>query len=245
MAEEQVGQEEVQNTSQEQTSSQNQEYYKAFTEEEWKTQQDKFYRGAYNQGKEKVFKDLTTNLGVEAEDFDELITKLKSSGQEKQSKKSDAEVEELRQMVQEYQEKANEFQTALEKERFTQSVNNAAKNAFTDLDLTIGQDDVLALYFAQNQVEGEDGSYYAIVDGKPELGDDGQRKPLTESIRDFVRTKGLIKSSAQGAGGATGGGASVKKPSRQDYRDALRSKDNKRADYLWGLKKQFGGWAEE
>lgn len=221
------------------------EYYKAFTKDEYRDHQDKFYRGAYNEGKNKAFKDLTNELGIEAESFDDLLGKLKQPKQE--SKKSQGEVEELRDMVQKYQTEAQEYRSMLDEQRRTARIETAASKAFSALDgdLTIGADDVLSLYFANNSVVEDNGSFYTEIDGKPELDENGNRKSLENSILDFVQSKGFVKSSAQGTGGATGGGAPMTKPKRSDYQAALRSKNNALADKIWGMRKKAGGWADE
>ncbi len=259
MAENEQATEQAQNAQTEEQTSQTEQTqdqpFKVFSSrDEWSEHQDGFYRKAYNEGKSKVEKDVFNtfkeNLGVEAESLDDLVSAI-NPPKKQEGGKADGEVEELRNKLQDFQSKYEQTQNELKQTRLNQMVSSQTNEAFSQVanegKLKLDKGSIETLFKADREIVEQDGQVYAFQDGKPELDDKGNRKTLSQSMTDFMKSKGLLEPNKQGTGGGTGGTTSGEKPSRSEWRELLRSNDHDKqlkAEELYAQYKKAGGWAE-
>jgi hypothetical protein len=214
---------------------------------------DKFFRGAYNEGKSKVEKDVVTKfselLGDNVESLEDAFLRIQQTIQPKQEEKGESE--KLRELLQQYQQEAESAKEQLQMTQMQSKIDSefgGALNALQqDNELTLKPDYVEQLFYNEYEIIESDGQFYAAKDGVPDLDDQGNRKSLGNSFIEFA--KQFAKPKKVGAGGATGGTpASSERPSRAEFQRLVRSSnpaDRAKAEELFGVMKAAGGWAEQ
>jgi len=214
---------------------------------------DKFFRGAYNEGKSKVEKDVVGKfselLGDNVESLDDAFSRIQQTLAPKQEEKGEAE--KLRELLQQYQQEAESAKEQLMMTQMENRINTEFQSAFgalqQDNELTLRQDYIEQLFYNEYEIEESNGQFYAVKDGVPDLDAQGNRKSVANSLVEFA--KQFAKPKKVGAGGATGGTpASSERPSRAEFQELVRSSnpvDRKKAEQLFGAMKQAGGWAEQ
>ena len=214
---------------------------------------DKFFRGAYNEGKSKVEKDVVTKfselLGDNVESLEDAFLRIQQTIQPKQEEKGESE--KLRELLQQYQQEAESAKEQLQMTQMQSKIDSefgGALNALQqDNELTLKPDYVEQLFYNEYEIVESDGQFYAAKDGVPDLDDQGNRKSLGNSFIEFA--KQFAKPKKVGAGGETGGTpASSERPSRAEFQKLVRSSnpaDRAKAEELFGVMKAAGGWAEQ
>ena len=214
---------------------------------------DKFFRGAYNEGKSKVEKDVVTKfselLGDNVESLEDAFLRIQQTIQPKQEEKGESE--KLRELLQQYQQEAESAKEQLQMTQMQSKIDSefgGAINALQqDNELTLKPDYVEQLFYNEYEIVESDGQFYAAKDGVPDLDDQGNRKSLGNSFIEFA--KQFAKPKKVGAGGETGGTpASSERPSRAEFQKLVRSSnpaDRAKAEELFGVMKAAGGWAEQ
>ena len=214
---------------------------------------DKFFRGAYNEGKSKVEKDVVSKfselLGDNVDSLDDAFSRIQQTLAPKQEEKGEAE--KLRELLQQYQQEAESAKEQLMMTQMENRINTKFQSAFgalqQDNELTLRQDYIEQLFYNEYEIEESNGQFYAVKDGVPDLDAQGNRKSVANSLVEFA--KQFAKPKKVGAGGATGGTpASSERPSRAEFQELVRSSnpvDRKKAEQLFGAMKQAGGWAEQ
>ena len=211
----------------------------------------KIFSKGYNEGKSKAEKDVLTkfgSLGIEnAESLDDVINHLSQALKPK--KNDEGEVEQLRKMLEEANAKAEEARNNYEifrQETLLESQLDGALNSVkSEGPLSIKEDHLKNLFYMEYEVEEQDGSFYASRNGIPMLDQEGNRKPLSTVLRDFVRENNYIRPAATGTGGSSGNGISSDKPSRSEFNKLIQSKSadaQRRAAELYTQYKQVGSW---
>lgn len=214
---------------------------------------DKFFRGAYNEGKSKVEKDVVSKfselLGSNFESLDDAISSIQKTLQPKQEEKGEAE--KLRELLQQYQQEAESAKEQLHMTQMQNRIDSEFGSAFSalqqDNELTLKTDYIEQLFYNEYEIEESNGQFYAVKDGVPDLDAQGNRKSVANSLMEFA--KQFAKPKKVGAGGATGGTpASSERPSRAEFQKLVRSSnpaDRAKAEELFGAMKAAGGWAEQ
>ena len=214
---------------------------------------DKFFRGAYNEGKSKVEKDVVSKfselLGDNVESLDDAFSRIQQTIQPKQEEKGESE--KLRELLQQYQQEAEAAKEQLMMTQMENRINTEFQSAFGALqqanELTLRQDYIEQLFYNEYEIEESNGQFYAVKDGVPDLDAQGNRKSVANSLVEFA--KQFAKPKKVGAGGATGGTpASSERPSRAEFQQLVRSSnpaDRAKAEELFGAMKATGGWAEQ
>ena len=213
---------------------------------------DKFFRGAYNEGKSKVEKDVVTKfselLGDNVESLEDAFSRIQQTIQPKQEEKGESE--KLRELLQQYQQEAESAKEQLQMTQMQSKIDSefgGALNALQqDNELTLKPDYVEQLFYNEYEIVESDGQFYAAKDGVPDLDDQGNRKSLGNSFIEFA--KQFAKPKKVGAGGATGGTPASERPSRAEFQRLVRSSnpaDRAKAEELFGVMKAAGGWAEQ
>ena len=226
------------------------EAYKVFTtEDEYKQAQDKFFRGAYNEGKKKQEKDmlnLFSEMGVQAETLEDAISGLK--GLVTPAKEKQTEVDEIRELLQKSQEETNALRGRIAQRELNERKSKQANLAFGELDgeLILDRSSIETLFYAEFDIVEDSGSFMVVKEGVPVLDDAGNRMSLSNAMKNFVRQKGFIKTTVKGVGGETGSVATGGKPSKSEWSKLLKRKDansQSKAAEMWNLSKELG-WAE-
>ena len=214
---------------------------------------DKFFRGAYNEGKSKVEKDVVSKfselLGNDVESLEDAFSRIQQTLQPKQEEKGESE--KLRELLQQYQQEAESAKEQLMMTQMENSINTEFQSAFgalqQDNELTLRQDYIEQLFYNEYEIEESNGQFYAVKDGVPDLDAQGNRKSVANSLVEFA--KQFAKPKKVGACGATGGTpASSERPSRAEFQQLVRSSnpaDRAKAEELFGAMKATGGWAEQ
>ena len=239
----------TQSEATEESTSQNEAYKVFTTEDEYKQAQDKFFRGAYNEGKKKQEKDILnvlSGLGVEAESVDEALEGLK--GLVAPAKEKQTEVDEVRDLLQKAQEEAQTLKQQIAQRELNERKAKQANSAFSELDgqLTLDRESVETLFYAQFDVVEDSGSFMVVKDGVPVLDDAGNRMSLSNAMKNFVRQKGFVKTAVKGVGGEAGATVASGKPSKAEWSKLLKRSDagsQHKAAEMWHLSKELG-WAE-
>jgi len=247
MSEQNIEQVEAPDSTLEETTSQN----TVQTQPEF--DKDKFFRGAYNEGKSKVEKDVVGKfselLGNNVESLDDAFSLIQQTLQPKQEEKGESE--KLRELLQQYQQEAESAKEQLMMTQMENRINTEFQSAFSalqqDNELTLRQDYVEQLFYNEYEIEESNGEFYAVKDGVPDLDEQGNRKSVANSLVEFA--KQFAKPKKVGAGGATGGTpASSERPSRAEFQELVRSSnpaDRAKAEELFGASRAAGGWAEQ
>lgn len=213
---------------------------------------DKFFRGAYNEGKSKVEKDVVSKfselLGNQVESLDDAFSRIQQTLQPK--KEEVGEAEKLRELLQQYQQEANDAKEQLQmtqmQSRIDSEFGSAINSLQQDNELTLKSDYVEQLFYNEYDIEESNGQFYAVKNGVPELDAQGNRKTLGNSFAEFA--KQFAKPKKVGAGGATGGTPASERPSRAEFQKLVRSTnpaDRAKAEELFGASRAAGGWAEQ
>jgi hypothetical protein len=214
---------------------------------------DKFFRGAYNEGKSKVEKDVVSKfselLGNDVESLEDAFSRIQQTLQPKQEEKGESE--KLRELLQQYQQEAESAKEQLQMTQMQNRIDSEFSGAFNalqqDNELTLKTDYIEQLFYNEYEIEESNGEFYAVKNGVPDLDQQGNRKSVANSLVEFA--KQFAKPKKVGAGGATGGTpASSERPSRAEFQRLVRSSnpaDRAKAEELFGVMKAAGGWAEQ
>ena len=213
---------------------------------------DKFFRGAYNEGKSKVEKDVVSKfselLGDQVESLDDAFSRIQQTLTPKQEDKGESE--KLRELLQQYQQEAESAKEQLQMTQMQNRIDSEFSGAFNalqqDNELTLKTDYIEQLFYNEYEIEESDGEFYAVKNGVPDLDQQGNRKSIANSLVEFA--KQFAKPKKVGAGGATGGTPSSERPSRAEFQKLVRSTnpaDRAKAEELFAASRAAGGWAEQ
>ena len=213
---------------------------------------DKFFRGAYNEGKGKVERDMISKfseiLGNDVNTLDDAFSLLSNKMQPVQEDKGEAD--QLRELLQQYQQEAEAAKEQLAITQMESRIGSEFKAAFSSLqqdsELTLKTDYIEQLFYNEYEIEESNGQFYATRTGVPDLDVQGNRKSVGNSLVEFA--KQFAKPKKSGVGGATGGTPSSDRPSRAEFQQLVRSSspaDRSKAEQLYAAMKQAGGWAEQ
>ena len=213
---------------------------------------DKFFRGAYNEGKSKVERDVISKfseiLGDDVNNLDDAFSLLSNKMQPVQEDKGEAA--KLREMLQQFQQEAEATKEQLALNQMESRIGSEFQSAFSSLEqdneLTLKKNYIEQLFYNEYEIEESNGQFYATRNGVPDLDAQGNRKSVGNSLVEFA--KQFAKPKKVGAGGATGGTPSSERPSRAEFQKLVRSSspsDRSKAEKLYADMKQAGGWAEQ
>jgi hypothetical protein len=213
---------------------------------------DKFFRGAYNEGKSKVEKDVVSKfselLGDQVESLDDAFSRIQQTLTPQQEDKGESE--KLRELLQQYQQEAESAKEQLQMTQMQNRIDSEFSGAFNalqqDSELTLKTDYIEQLFYNEYEIEESNGEFYATRNGVPDLDEQGNRKSIANSLVEFA--KQFAKPKKVGAGGATGGTPSSERPSRAEFQRLVRSTnpaDRAKAEELFAASRAAGGWAEQ
>jgi len=222
------------------------------TQQQPEFDKDKFFRGAYNEGKGKVERDMIGKfseiLGNDVNTLDDAFSLLSNKMQPVQEDKGEAD--KLRELLQQYQEQAEAAKEQLALNQMESRIGSEFNSAFSDLEqdneLTLRKDYIEQLFYNEYEIEESNGQFYATKGGVPDLDAQGNRKSVGNSLVEF--SKQFAKPKKVGAGGATGGTPASERPSRAEFQKLVRSTnpaDRAKAEELFTLSRAAGGWAEQ
>ena len=230
----------------EETTSQNEQ------QQQPEFDKDKFFRGAYNEGKGKVERDMISKfseiLGSDGNTLDDAFSLLSNKMQPVQS--DAGEEDKLRELLQKAQLEAEAAKEQLALSQMETKIGSEFQGAFNaleqDNELTLKKNYIEQLFYNEYEIEESNGQFYATKNGVPDLDAQGNRKSVGNSLVEFA--KQFAKPKKVGAGGATGGTPSTDRPSRAEFQKLIRSSspaDRSKAEQLYVAMKQAGGWAEQ
>ena len=230
----------------EETTSQNEQ------QQQPEFDKDKFFRGAYNEGKGKVERDVISKfseiLGNDVNTLDDAFSLLSTKMQPVQDDKGEAD--KLRELLQQVQLEAETAKEQLALSQMETKIGSEFQGAFNaleqDNELTLKKNYIEQLFYNEYEIEESNGQFYATKNGIPDLDAQGNRKSVGNSLVEFA--KQFAKPKKVGAGGATGGTPSTDRPSRAEFQKLIRSSspaDRSKAEQLYVAMKQAGGWAEQ
>ena len=230
----------------EETTSQNEQ------QQQPEFDKDKFFRGAYNEGKGKVERDMISKfseiLGSDVNTLDDAFSLLSNKMQPVQS--DAGEEDKLRELLQKAQIEAEAAKEQLALSQMETKIGSEFQGAFNaleqDNELTLKKNYIEQLFYNEYEIEESNGQFYATKNGVPDLDAQGNRKSVGNSLVEFA--KQFAKPKKVGAGGATGGTPSTDRPSRAEFQKLIRSSspaDRSKAEQLYVAMKQAGGWAEQ
>ena len=230
----------------EETTSQNEQ------QQQPEFDKDKFFRGAYNEGKGKVERDMISKfseiLGNDVNTLDDAFSLLSNKMQPVQS--DAGEEDKLRELLQKAQLEAEAAKEQLALSQMETKIGSEFQGAFNaleqDNELTLKKNYIEQLFYNEYEIEESNGQFYATKNGIPDLDAQGNRKSVGNSLVEFA--KQFAKPKKVGAGGATGGTPSTDRPSRAEFQKLIRSSspaDRSKAEQLYVAMKQAGGWAEQ
>ena len=230
----------------EETTSQNEQ------QQQPEFDKDKFFRGAYNEGKGKVERDVISKfseiLGNDVNTLDDAFSLLSNKMQPVQDDKGEAD--KLRELLQQVQLEAETAKEQLALSQMETKIGSEFQGAFNaleqDNELTLKKSYIEQLFYNEYEIEESNGQFYATKNGIPDLDAQGNRKSVGNSLVEFA--KQFAKPKKVGAGGATGGTPSTDRPSRAEFQKLIRSSspaDRSKAEQLYVAMKQAGGWAEQ
>ena len=230
----------------EETTSQNEQ------QQQPEFDKDKFFRGAYNEGKGKVERDMISKfseiLGSDVNTLDDAFSLLSNKMQPVQS--DAGEEDKLRELLQKAQLEAEAAKEQLALSQMETKIGSEFQGAFNaleqDNELTLKKNYIEQLFYNEYEIEESNGQFYATKNGVPDLDAQGNRKSVGNSL--VVFSKQFAKPKKVGAGGATGGTPSTDRPSRAEFQKLIRSSspaDRSKAEQLYVAMKQAGGWAEQ
>ena len=230
----------------EETTSQNEQ------QQQPEFDKDKFFRGAYNEVKGKVERDMISKfseiLGSDVNTLDDAFSLLSNKMQPVQS--DAGEEDKLRELLQKAQLEAEAAKEQLALSQMETKIGSEFQGAFNaleqDNELTLKKNYIEQLFYNEYEIEESNGQFYATKNGVPDLDAQGNRKSVGNSLVEFA--KQFAKPKKVGAGGATGGTPSTDRPSRAEFQKLIRSSspaDRSKAEQLYVAMKQAGGWAEQ
>ena len=230
----------------EETTSQNEQ------QQQPEFDKDKFFRGAYNEGKGKVERDMISKfseiLGSDVNTLDDAFSLLSNKMQPVQA--DAGEEDKLRELLQKAQLEAEAAKEQLALSQMETKIGSEFQGAFNaleqDNELTLKKNYIEQLFYNEYEIEESNGQFYATKNGVPDLDAQGNRKSVGNSLVEFA--KQFAKPKKVGAGGATGGTPSTDRPSRAEFQKLIRSSspaDRSKAEQLYVAMKQAGGWAEQ
>ena len=230
----------------EETTSQNEQ------QQQPEFDKDKFFRGAYNEGKGKVERDVINKfseiLGNDVNTLDDAFSLLSNKMQPVQS--DAGEEDKLRELLQKAQLEAEAAKEQLALSQMETKIGSEFQGAFNaleqDNELTLKKNYIEQLFYNEYEIEESNGQFYATKGGVPDLDAQGNRKSVGNSLIEFA--KQFAKPKKVGTGGATGGTPSTDRPSRAEFQKLVRSSspaDRSKAEQLYAAMKQAGGWAEQ
>ena len=246
MSEENIESVDAPESTTEETTSQNEQ------QQQPEFDKDKFFRGAYNEGKGKVERDVINKfselLGDDVNTLDDAFSLLSNKMQPVQEDKGEAD--KLRELLQQYQEQAETAKEQLALNQMENRIGSEFNSAFSaleqDNELTLRKDYIEQLFYNEYEIEESNGQFYATKGGVPDLDAQGNRKSVGNSLVEFA--KQFAKPKKVGAGGATGGTPSSERPSRAEFQQLVRSTnpaDRAKAEELFVASRAAGGWAEQ
>jgi hypothetical protein len=246
MSEENIESVDAPESTTEETTSQNEQ------QQQPEFDKDKFFRGAYNEGKGKVERDMISKfseiLGNDVNTLDDAFSLLSNKMQPVQS--DAGEEDKLRELLQKAQLEAEAAKEQLALSQMETRIGSEFQGAFNaleqDNELTLKKNYIEQLFYNEYEIEESNGQFYATKNGVPDLDAQGNRKSVGNSLVEFA--KQFAKPKKVGAGGATGGTPSTERPSRAEFQKLIRSSspaDRKRAEQLYIASRQAGGWAEQ
>jgi hypothetical protein len=246
MSEENIESVDAPESTTEETTSQNEQ------QQQPEFDKDKFFRGAYNEGKGKVERDMISKfseiLGNDVNTLDDAFSLLSNKMQPVQS--DAGEEDKLRELLQKAQLEAEAAKEQLALSQMETRIGSEFQGAFNaleqDNELTLKKNYIEQLFYNEYEIEESNGQFYATKNGVPDLDAQGNRKSVGNSLVEFA--KQFAKPKKVGAGGATGGTPSTDRPSRAEFQKLIRSSspaDRKRAEQLYIASRQAGGWAEQ
>lgn len=244
----------AQSTSQEEQTSQSEQPYRVFsTEQEYKDAQDKFFKGAYNEGKSKAQRDVLSAFsdmfGEPIESLEDVTKKVQGYVQPK--KEQESEAEELRRLLQEQKEALEQAKEEAYFVKMEANIGNQFASALSDLskegDLSLKQDYVEQLFYNEYEIDEQNGQYFVAKDGVPVLDESGNRQSVANAFKSFIKSNGFIKPTKKGVGTNTGAvDVTGDKPSRSEWRKLIRSNSpdaQERVAQMYSMAQQVG-WAE-
>lgn len=219
---------------------------------------DKFFRGAYNEGKQKVERDVVNTFselfGDTFESFDDVVNVVKDRvaqkpSEDKQESKS-PESEELRKMIEQYKADAEQARQELKNTRMqsqiTQQMGEALSTLSKDYELSIDKGYVERLFGTEYEIKESENGLYVSKDGAPMLDDSGNRKSVSAAFAEFA--KQFSKPKKAGVGGSTGGGVAVgDKPKFSEFTaliNSQKSNDRQKAAEMRVAAKEMG-WDDQ
>ena len=246
MSEENIESVDAPESTTEETTSQNEQ------QQQPEFDKDKFFRGAYNEGKGKVERDMISKfseiLGNDVNTLDDAFSLLSNKMQPVQDDKGEAD--KLRELLQQVQLEAETAKEQLALSQMETKIGSEFQGAFNaleqDNELTLKKNYIEQLFYNEYEIEESNGQFYATKNGIPDLDAQGNRKSVGNSLVEFA--KQFAKPKKVGAGGATGGTPSTDRPSRAEFQKLIRSSspaDRSKAEQLYVAMKQAGGWAEQ
>lgn len=212
----------------------------------------KIFSKGYNEGKAKAERDLMAkfrSFGIEAEALDDAFGTLEQKITPK--KEQEGEIEQLRRMLEEANNKAQQSQDQYEAFMYETRVESTLEQAIGALKgegtLSLKEEHLKSLFYSEYEIEEHDGKFFASKGNTPVLDNQGNRKPLSTVMSEFAKENKYLMPSAQGTGGSSGHTQFGDKPSRSEFNRLIKSKSadaqNKAAD-LYAQYKKAGGWAE-
>lgn len=222
------------------------------TPEKQEVDTSKIFSKGYNEGKAKAERDLVSklrSLGIEAEELDDAFSSLQKTITPKKEEAN--EVDALRKMLEEANNKVKETQDQYEsfvyESRVESTVDSAINSLKEQASLSLKEDHLKNLFYMEYEIEEHNGQLFASKGETPILDSKGDRKPLSAVISDFAKDNGYMTPKAQGTGGSSGHTQFSDKPSRSEFNKLIRSKSmdaQSKAAALYSQYKQAGGWAE-
>lgn len=214
----------------------------------------KIFSKGYNEGKSKAERDFlnkfTSSLGIEeAESIDDVLNTL--SGKLSPKKESESEVEQLRQLLEQANLKAQEaednYAAFVYESKLDTTMQGAIDSLSAEGNLSLKPDHLKNLFYMEYEIEERDGQFFPTRNSTPVLDQEGNRKSLSTVMRDFVRENKYITSRVQGTGGSSGDGSASSKPSRSEFRALLKgnAESQAKASELFNIAIRQGvGWAD-
>jgi len=222
-------------------------------QEEQQLDTSKLFSKAYNEGKSKAEKDFVAqlrSLGIEdAETLEDGINRLSETLKPKEESKS--EVEQLRQMLEQTQKRAedaeNEYQAYVQEMQLESQMDSSLNGLTAEGNLTLKPEHLKSLFYMEYEIEQEGDMFFATRNGIPVLDGQGNRQSVGDVLKTFAKENKYVSTRAMGTGGGTADTPSGNKPSRAEFRSLLQSKSadaQTKAAELFALSKELGGWAD-
>ena len=221
-------------------------------QEEQQIDTSKLFSKAYNEGKSKAEKDFISqlrSLGIEdAETLEDGLSKLSETIKPKEDSKS--EVEQLRQMLEQTQKRAedaeNEYQAYVQEMKLETQMDSSLNSLTAEGNLTLKPEHLKNLFYMEYEIESENEQFFATRNGIPVLDGQGNRQSVGDVLKTFAKENKYVSPRAMGTGGGTADTPSGNKPSRSEFRSLLQSKSadaQLKAAEMFNAAKETG-WAD-